>query len=204
MFDCSHWLRYVIATPGGTVQYDVPIMKVQKYSLDDLFEKRLLMLIPFYIFSHENNFPEYNSNEQKLKELKAEYQIILERLDILEQQEIIGAFDKRTIIELSGDVIREIAKKYDNVQKGVGDMMSGALIETEARTILNQGISQGINQGISQGIIQGVNETKKKTALIMLQDGELPIEKIAKYTGLEIAEVEQLAETQTMQDSKKS
>ena len=140
--------------------------------------------------------------------MKAEYQIILERLDILEQQEIIGAFDKRTIIELSGDVIREIAKKYDNVQKGVGDMMSGALIETEARTILNQGISQGIsqgiNQGISQGIKQGVNETKKKTALIMLQDGELSIEKIAKYTGLEIAEVEQLAETQTMHDSKKS
>ncbi|MCI8266193.1 MAG: hypothetical protein HFH78_07025, partial [Lachnospiraceae bacterium] len=133
-------MKYVIATPGGTVQYDVPIMKVQKYSLDDLFEKRLLMLIPFYIFSHENNFPEYNSNEQKLKELKAEYQVILERLDALEQQEIIGAFDKRTIIELSGDVIREIAKKYDNVQKGVGDMMSGALIETEARTILNQGI----------------------------------------------------------------
>ena len=76
-------MKYVIITPGGTVQYDIPIMKVQTYSLDDLFEKRLLLLIPFYIFSHESNFPEYNSNEQKLKELKAEYQIILERLDIL-------------------------------------------------------------------------------------------------------------------------
>ncbi len=199
-------MKYVIVTPGGTVQYDIPIMKVQTYSLDDLFEKRLLLLIPFYIFSHESNFPEYNSNEQKLKELKAEYQVILERLNTLERQSVIGAFDKRTIIELSGDVIREIAKKYDNVQKGVGDMMSGALIETEARTILNQGISQGISQGInqgikqgiSQGIKQGVNETKKKTALIMLQDGELSIEKIAKYADLEIAEVEQLAETQTM------
>ena len=147
--------------PGGMVRYDVPIMKVQKYSLDDIFEKHLLMLIPFYIFSHENNFPEYNSNEQKLKELKAEYQIILERLDALERQEVIGAFDKRTIIELSGDVIREIAQKYDNVQKGVGDMMSGALIETEARTILNQGISQGIKQGINQG----VNEARKKQRL---------------------------------------
>ena len=187
-------MKYVIITPGGTVQYDIPIMKVQTYSLDDLFEKRLLMLIPFYIFSHESNFPEYNSNEQKLKELKAEYQVILERLDALERQSVIGAFDKRTIIELSGDVIREIAKKYDNVQKGVGDMMSGALIETEARTILNQGISQGISQGIKQGI----NETRKKTALVMLQDGKLSIEQIAKYTDLEIAEVEQLAETQTM------
>ena len=94
------------------------------------------------------------------------------------------------IIALSGDMIQEIAEKYDTVQKGIGDMMRGALIETEARTILNQGISQGIKQG--------VNETKKKTALIMLQDGELSIEKIAKYTALEIAEVEQLAETQTI------
>lgn len=55
------------------MQYDVPVMKVQAYSLDDIFEKHLLLLLPFYIFSHEKNFPEYNSNEQKLEELKKEY-----------------------------------------------------------------------------------------------------------------------------------
>ena len=76
------------------------------------------MLVPFYIFSHEKSFPEYNSNGQKLGELKAEYQIILERLDELEQQGMIGAFDKRTIIDLTGDVIKEIAQKFENVQKG--------------------------------------------------------------------------------------
>ena len=83
---------------------------------------------------------------------------------------------KRTIIELSGDVIREIAQKYENVQKGVGDIMGGALIETEARTILNR----------------GKDEAKKETALRMLQDGELSIDKIAQYSGLDIAEVELL------------
>lgn len=56
-------------------------MKVQRYSLDDIFEKRLLMLISFYIFSHESSYPEYNSSGQKLEKLKAEYQVILERLD---------------------------------------------------------------------------------------------------------------------------
>lgn len=56
---------------------------------------------------------------------------------------MIGAFDKRTIIELSGDVIKEIVQKYEKMQNGVSDMMSGALIETETRTILNQGIKQG-------------------------------------------------------------
>jgi len=187
-------MKYVIVTPGGTVQYDVPIMKVQTYSLDDIFEKRLLLLIPFYIFSHEKSFPEYNSNEQKLEELKAEYQVILERLDELERQGIIGAFDKRTIIDLSGDVIQEIAKKYENVQKKVGDMMRGTMIETSARRILNQGIEQGIKQGIEQGI----NENKKETALRMLKIGKLTIEEIAECSELSVAEVEQLAGVQTV------
>ena len=171
-------MKYVIVTPGGTVQYDVPIMKVQSYSLDEIFEKRLLMLIPFYIFSHEKSFSEYNNNEQKLEELKAEYRIILERLDDLEKQGIIGAFDKRTIIELSSDVIREIARKYENVQKGIGAMMRGPLIQTEARTILN--------------------ESKKETALRMLKMGKLTVEEIAEYPALSVAEVEQLANPQTI------
>lgn len=178
-------MKYVIITPGGTVRYDVPVMKVQKYSLNDIFEKHLLILIPFYIFSHENSLPEYNNNEQKLTKLKAEYQEILERLDKLEQQGIIGAFDKRTIIELSGDVIKEIAQKYENVQKSVGDIMGGALIETEARTILNQGKTQGIN------------ETRRQTALKMLKRGKQTVEEIAEDTGLTVAEVELLAALQT-------
>lgn len=91
-------------------EYDVPIMKVQEYSLEDIFLKNLLLLIPFYIFSYEKDFKVYNSNEQKLEELRAEYQDILRRLDELEQEGMIGAFDKRTIIELSRDVIKEIAK----------------------------------------------------------------------------------------------
>lgn len=175
-------MRYVVKTPGGTVEYDVPIMKIQGYSLEYIFSKGLLLLIPFYIFSHEKNFKVYNSNEQKLAELKVEYQDILNRLDKLEQEGIIGAFDKRTIIELSGDVIKEIAQKYENVQKGIGGMMSGALLETEARTILNR----------------GKDEAKKETALRMLKDGELPIDKIAKYSGLDIAEIKLLAGLQTV------
>ena len=164
-------MKYVIITPGGTVQYDVPIMKVQSYSLDEIFEKRLLMLIPFYIFSHEKSFSEYNNNEQKLEELKTEYRMILERLDDLEKQGIIGAFDKRTIIDLSSDVINEIARKYENVQKGIGAMMRGPLIQTEARTILNRGIS----------------ENKKETALRMLKVGKLTVEEIAEYSALSVA-----------------
>ena len=166
-------MKYVIVTPGGTVKYDIPLMKVQNYTLDDIFEKRLLLLIPFYIFSHEKNFPEYNSNEQKLAKLKSEYRYILERLDEVEQQGVIGAFDKRTIIELSSDVVKEIAQKYGNVQKGVGDIMGGALVETSARKLKN--------------------EAKREVAVSLLKMGKLTIAEIAECSELNIAEVEQLA-----------
>lgn len=91
-------------------------------------------------------------------------------------------------------MLEEITRKYENVQKGVGDVMGGALLETEARTILNQGISQGIGQGINQG----KNEAKKETALRMLKRGKLTLEEVAEYSGLSISEVRQLAELQTV------
>lgn len=179
-------MKYVIVTPGGTVSYDVPVMKVQTYTLADLFDKRLLFLIPFYIFSHEKRFAKYNRNERELEKLKQEYQEIVSGLDELERREVIGAFDRRTIIEISGDVLREITKKYENVQKGVGEIMGGALLETEARTILNQGKNQG------------KNEANRATALRMLKRGKLTLEEIAEYSGLSISEVKALAEPQTV------
>lgn len=117
-----------------------------------------------------------------MEELKTEYKVILERLNELERQGVIGAFDKRTIIELSGDVIKEIARKYKKVQEGVGDMMRGPLIETTARRLKNE----------------AENETKRKTALRMFKTGKLTIEEIAECSGLSVAEVEQLAGLQTV------
>ena len=67
-------------------------------------------------------------------------------------------------------------------------MMRGPLIQTEARTILNRGISQGIS------------ETKKETALRMLKMGKLTVEEIAEYSALSVAEVKQLAKLHTVQE----
>lgn len=179
-------MKYVIATPGGTVQYDIPIMKIQSYSLYDIFKKRLLMLIPFYIFSHESRFPEYNDNSQSLSDLESEYKEILRRLDDLEMQGFIGAFDKRTIIEITNDVMGEITQKYKNLQKGMGDVMGGALIQTEARRIRDEARKEAMEEA--------QKETSKKTALRMIKRGKLTLDEIAEDSGLSIAEVEQLKE----------
>lgn len=144
-------LHVIINVPGDSAEYTVPIAKIAKYSIKDIFDKRLYMLIPFYIFTFEPDFGVYNSNEEKLSKLKQEYANIVARLEELTVSGEIDAFDKRTIIELSDDVIKELTKKYDNVQKKVGDIMGGALIETEARRLKNEGIAEGIITGRAEG-----------------------------------------------------
>ena len=37
-------------TPGGTVRFDVPVMKSQRYTIDEIFDKKPSLLIPVYIF----------------------------------------------------------------------------------------------------------------------------------------------------------
>ena len=52
------------------------IRKVQRYSIQEIFDKRLLFLIPFYIFTHEGKFSEYDKDERKLEALMDEYEYI--------------------------------------------------------------------------------------------------------------------------------
>lgn len=93
--------RYVIKTPGGSIEYDVPLFKTQQYTLNDIFEKNLLLLIPFYIFSKEADFAEYESDPLKLETLQREYQEIIARLEQLVQDGRLADFDRTTLLEIA-------------------------------------------------------------------------------------------------------
>lgn len=93
-------------TPGGTVCFNVMVMKSQRYGIDEIFEKKLLFLIPFYIFTHERDFAEYNKNKDKLEILKAEYTDIRNRLDSLLESGHISAYTRKIIMEMSDKVVK--------------------------------------------------------------------------------------------------
>lgn len=68
------------------------------------------------------------------------------------------------------------------MQKGIGDIMGGALIETSARKIKTT----------------AETEKQKRIATRMLQAGKLTVDEIAEYTELKVEEVEQLAKFHTV------
>ena len=174
----------IINTPAGKLNYEVAVVKIHSYTLEKIFHKKLLFLIPFYIFTHESLFSVYNDNEEQLKILKAEYQLIQNKLEKLSITGEITEYTKRILAELSVAVINYLAKNYAKVQKGVSNIMLGATIETNAKKLLNQGISQGISQGVVQG--------KLDTILELLREGLISISTAAQKLDLSEEEVKKM------------
>ena len=52
-------MKVMIIVPGDSAEYTVPIIKMADYTADDIFRKKLYMLIPFYIFNFEKQFEFY-------------------------------------------------------------------------------------------------------------------------------------------------
>ena len=73
--------------------------------------------------------------------------VIIERLDTLVEEGRLSDFDRITLPETADNVIREIAKKYQNVVKGMGEVMGGTLLETNARRIKDEGRTEGRIEG---------------------------------------------------------
>lgn len=170
-----------IKTPGGNISYNIPVMKTQQYSIDEIFDKNLLFLIPFYIFTYEKNLKEYEHNSQKLQELQKEYSDILKRLEALCLSGKISEYEKCTIIDMSKRVIEHITAHYANVRKGVTSIMGGKVLEYEAKTILQR--------GIREGKIEGRIEGKLELTVSLINDGLLSISEGAKRLNMKEEEL---------------
>lgn len=174
-------MQIEMRTPGGNVEFNVQVLKVKDYTIEDIFTKKLFFLIPFYIFTYEARFKEIEENDERLHELKKEYSIILDRLDAASETGLISAFTRKTIVEMSNKVVEKIAEKYEKVREGVKSVMGGRVLEHEAKKILDE----------------GKKEQAIETALKMIADGQLSLEKIAQYSGLTLEEVKELADKRT-------
>lgn len=160
-------LKIRMATPGGTVEYDIQVIKSQQYTLDKIFEKNLLLLIPFYIFSHETRFEEYEKDKAKLKILQEEYEQIKHKLEELLNRGAISEYTRCTIIDMSNKVLEHIAVKYNSVKEGVKAVMGGKVLEYEAKTIKREGIEEGIKGTVS--ILKNLG-VPAQTILIKIQE----------------------------------
>ena len=60
---------------------------------------------------------------------------------------------------------------------------------------LAEGMEKGMAKGMEKGIKKGKSEAQENFVLNMLKEGELALDKIAKYVGLPLAKVQEIAKS---------
>lgn len=132
-----------IVVPTGELSYKVPVMKVQKYDVEQIFEKDLLFVIPFHIFAYKNEFKKYETDENKFEDFLKVYKTIFHKLDKMMEEGKIKKFFVMTIKNATEKVLEKIAKNHKKILEGVQEVMRGQFIESPERTAYYEGVEQG-------------------------------------------------------------
>ncbi len=150
------WMK--METPGGTVKYPIPVMKIKNYTLDMIFDKELYFILPFYIFTYEKEFKIYEKNPSMLMQLQKKFSDMRNRLQSCMEDGLIDEYTRCTLLDMSKKVVRSLlGNRYPKLREGVEEAMGGNILEYEAKTILNKGKAEGKAEGKELGLIAMVN-----------------------------------------------
>ena len=139
---------------GQQILYRVPILRAQNYTVDSIFEKRLLILLPYHILRYESFLKTSGNNSKKLEQLLTDYQKINNLLEhCTDDKKSTLYIDMITLIEKIADHI--IPKDNENVRERLGDIMGGKILQLESERLLEKGQLLGEAKGRAAGQIEG-------------------------------------------------
>ena len=154
------------------MSYEIPVVKVQDYGLDEIFEKRLLFLLPYYFLRYQLELLERDVDARQ--SLRDTYRDIFQRLSLLEQGGEITEFARQSLKAMIDKVAMFRAGKYVGVKKEVEEIMGGKILNYEAKDIRNSGIREGISIGKETGRQEGRQEGESlalKLIQLLIQQG---------------------------------
>ena len=154
---------------GQQIVYRVPILRAQNYTVDSIFEKRLLILLPYHILRYESFLKNSGSNSKKLEQLLTDYQKISSALEqCMDDKKSTLYIDLITLIEKIADHI--IPKDNENVRERLDDIMGGKILQLESERLLEKGQLLGEAKGRAAGLIQGQAEGRKTERIEAIQN----------------------------------
>ena len=158
---------------GQQVTYQVPIIHAQKYTVNALFEKQLLILLPYHILRYEYFLKSNKTNEKKIEQLLKDYRKINQLLmETAEKEKKSGLY--QNMICVIQEITDYIIPKDSEVRKGIGDIMGGNIL-----TLPSDYIEEGRKEGRLNEIFSSVQEGDY-SAMRGAQKAEMSIDQFEK------------------------
>lgn len=169
---------------GQVIRYRVPNVRLKDYTLDEIFEKNLLIFLPYYIMRYEKYFPVIAHDERRVGNLVKEYVNMLEQLEeTTETNRESLFFDMTRLIQR---IVDYQLRKEDVLRERMDKVMGGKVLDLPSdklREEREKGVEQGIEQGI-EALIETCREfgiSKEGTETKLGAKFKLSEERIDKY-----------------------
>ena len=175
----------IVFSDGQTVNYRVPTVYVREYGLDEIFEKKLLVYLPYYVLRYESSLQQIEGDEERTRALKEEFERIMDRLaeQLFREPALL-----QDMIRMMRRVWNHMSRKNSELKEEVGKVMGGrvmALPSDKLREEYAKGISQGISQGISKGaaqtLISNVENARRNTGQALCEVCKMLGTTVEKY-----------------------
>ena len=107
------------------------MIKIENYTKEDIFQKKLFMLLPFYIIRYEKRKKQLEKHKEELYELLEEYEYIRKQLEQSREKSDLYM----NMITLIKEIANYIFREEENIRKGLGDVMGGQILELESERL---------------------------------------------------------------------
>ncbi|MCM1261670.1 MAG: hypothetical protein NC313_03030 [Butyrivibrio sp.] len=169
-------LKLQIVMPSGeNVLYEVPVLQVQNFSKEEMFQKRLLILIPFYVLRYEKDIKA--GKNEILGKLKGEYEYIKKQLTI-EGNSINEPRLYYELAVLTQRILDYVGKENEDYKERMGNIMGGVILELESDKIWNRVWNEGSQYADSRRLILDIDNIVKKL--------NMPLEKACEIQDITV------------------
>ncbi len=156
----------MVLADESVVLYKVPAIKLETYTKDSIFEKNLLMLLPFYIMRYEKDIHEMSENPELFQHLLNEYEEIRTNLE----KELTETGKSDLYMNLNKLIVKiadYMCRNEDVVRKGIGEVMGGKVLELETERLRAEGQAVGKEIGKEIGREIGKAEGEERLSILI-------------------------------------
>ena len=160
----------IVFADGAEYPYKTKVVKVQNYTKDEIFEKNLLMFLPYYIIRYQDKYSDIENNSEKLNGFIQDFKELNRRLGeatVKKKKSAIYSDLNKLIVRIADYML----SKEEKLRKGVEDAMGGNILELESERLTKNGVKRGLKIG-------------------KLLSSGYSIEKISELLGISCAEIE--------------
>ena len=90
-----------LETENGNTAHEIHTIKIQNYTIDQLFSRQLFVLIPYHIWVYKNQFKVYNEDAEEIKKIQMIYADIVNRLEEQVKRRTLGKDEYIDILDMS-------------------------------------------------------------------------------------------------------